>query len=163
MKEEVEGHNAPKVCEKYCQLYTYYIWNGEQRESIQNFNGETYWEDGGERIILEWLVVESVGRCKLDWEVLKEIYLIHSNLILQLDRFYCPEQWDVAWVCIALGEMIYVPGKWFVWDQTTLGLGANRSHKLRFSCTGWCKILRSSRLWYRYSGFKSFALVVKAR
>lgn len=53
MKEEDEGQNAPKVSEKYCQLFMYYSWNGEQRESIQNFNGETYWEDGDERIVLE--------------------------------------------------------------------------------------------------------------
>lgn len=161
--KEYDGQNAPKVCEKYCQLCMYYSWNWEWWESVQNFNGETYQEDVDERIILEWLVVESVGRCKLDWTVLNEIYLLHSNLMLHLDWFYCPEQWDVAWVCIALGEMICVPGKWLVWDQTTFGFGANRSHKLRFSCTSWRKILRRSRLWYRYSGFKSFAMVVKAR
>jgi hypothetical protein len=158
MKDKV-----PNICEKYCQLYMYYSWNGEWRESLQNFNGETYWEDGDDRIILEWLVVESIGRCKLDWTVLNEMYLLHSNLMLHFDWFYFTEQWDVALVCIALGEMICVPRMWLVWDQTILGFGANHSHKLCFSCTGWCKILRSSRLWYRYSGFRSFAMVLKAR
>jgi hypothetical protein len=53
VKEEDEGQNAPKVCEKYCQLYMYYSWNGEWRESIEKFNRKICLEDGDERIILE--------------------------------------------------------------------------------------------------------------
>lgn len=135
MKEEY-GQNAQKVCEEYCQLYMYYGWNGEWWESIQNFNGETYWADGDERIILEWIVVECVGRCKLDWTVLNEMYLLHSYLLVHLDWFYCPEQQYVVWVCISLGEMIGIPGKWLVWEQTTLRSGADCSHKPSFSCKG---------------------------